>query len=365
MNEKTGFILFLSMFLLVFGSMHLYVFGKFSSIFNIERNLVYYIIIVILVSSYILSTLLYSRKNNFLTQYLYIFSAVWFGLILLLFFLILLLDMIALLSPINIIVSAYIVLFITIVLSVYAVWNASSMVTKVISLESEKINTRIVFVQVSDVHLGAIYGINKIKKIVSKINAINPAAVFITGDLIDGKNKHDASQFLIFNKIRCNTFFVIGNHERYAGIEFMNELFKNVNITILKNNIASLGKKSNIKIIGIDDSDDRKQVANYIARLSINKSTYNILLYHRPDGFHDAVNHNVDLMLAGHTHAGQIFPYSLLARFFYSHYYGLKQYKNAYLYVSSGAGTWGPPFRLGSRTEIVKIVINPKTMKNN
>jgi hypothetical protein len=125
--------------------------------------------------------------------------------------------------------------------------------------------------------------------------------------------------------------------------------------TVLRNKSVIDNK---LQIIGVEDADDKKQVFNVMKHIKLDDDKYKIILYHRPVGYRD-VSGKVDLMLSGHTHAGQIFPFSILAWLDNKYVNGLYNENGTALYVSSGAGTWGPPMRIGSRSEIVFIRLVP------
>ena len=103
-----------------------------------------------------------------------------------------------------------------------------------------------------------------------------------------------------------------------------------------------------------------RQASNGVKGVDLTKPV--ILLSHQPDIFDKAVKSGVDLQLSGHTHAGQIPPMDLIVQFYFKYPYGLYHKDSAYLYTSSGTGLWGPPMRLFSRSEIVKITL---TSANN
>ncbi|MHC4114526.1 MAG: metallophosphoesterase, partial [Planctomycetota bacterium] len=110
-----------------------------------------------------------------------------------------------------------------------------------------------------------------------------------------------------------------------------------------------------IQIIGINDSSGKNHLAGELQRLKMNTTAFKILMYHRPQGLEVASNFGINLMLSGHTHNGQIFPFNFVIRLLYKRTKGYFQYENCHLYVSSGTGTWGPQMRLGSKSEIVLI----------
>jgi len=174
----------------------------------------------------------------------------------------------------------------------------------------------------------------------------------ITGDLVDGSSALNAKSFSALKNLKPKTFFSTGNHEEYVDKEKAIGFLKKANITVLMNQMQNYKGTS---IIGIDDPGNGMRRDKSIDDFKINSSGPVILMYHRPDSFDDAAKKGVDLQLSGHTHDGQIFPFNLITKIFYPRIKGLYELNNSYLYVSPGTGTWGPPMRLGSRSEITYI----------
>ena len=110
-----------------------------------------------------------------------------------------------------------------------------------------------------------------------------------------------------------------------------------------------------LQITGIDDAEARDQVARELPAFKPDNERFQILLYHRPDGADAAANWGAHLMLTGHTHRGQVFPFYYLVKRVFPNIYGRYQAPGFTLYVSPGTGTWGPVMRLGSRCEITLI----------
>ncbi|MFH0870788.1 MAG: metallophosphoesterase [archaeon] len=360
MAHALGFLVFLPTFLLVYGSIHYYVFIRFSKFFGIRKTLWFYAALVTSLFSFMLISIAYSYFGNFFVKMLYIIAASWMGFIFFLFSFTLLYDFLRLFKSFPINRAGIVLLCIGLAFSLFAVANATRLETKELELESSKIVSPLTIVQISDVHIGPIYGAHRLEKIVDRVNALNPDIVVITGDLIDGRYELSPDEFSSLGKLHGKVFFVMGNHERYAGIAAVEDLLRGKNITLLRNSVASIEVGSDrVDIIGLDDSDDRKYVTEELNKTGFNSSAYSILLYHKAFGYKDAAAAGVDLMLSGHTHRGQIFPFNLLVMMTENPVYGLRKTDDSYLYVSSGAGTWGPPMRLGSDSEIVRIRLLP------
>jgi len=150
---------------------------------------------------------------------------------------------------------------------------------------------------------------------------------------------------------------VLGNHEFYHGMEASLECFRRLGARVIRNEIVEL--PGGLQVAGVDDIRTvhlaREEVSSLLSKLDPNKPS--IFLSHQPLMFDAAAQHGVGLMLSGHTHRGQIFPFGLFVKIFYRYLYGLYRQGDSVLYVTSGAGQWGPPMRLFAPPEIVRIVL--------
>ncbi len=214
-------------------------------------------------------------------------------------------------------------------------------------------------VQISDLHLGNIYGREFLKKQIIKINDLNPDLIVITGDLFDGSmsNLVGVGEELDTLKAENGVIFVPGNHDTYLGLDKVELILKEANITILRDEAINL---DGLEIIGFDFSkfsgDDYSRT---IKNLDLNSTLPRLLLNHTPNDILLAKELKVNLQLSGHSHRGQMFPVSLMTRVLYGKYqYGLYTEGNYNIYTSSGLGSWGPPVRTFNQAEIIVITIN-------
>ena len=352
MDERVAMVIFFVVFLLIYGSMHFYVLSKIAKFFKLEKNWWFYAILIFLAISFFIASMLETRFDNGITKAFHFISATWMGVLFFLFFLILVYDIINLVKPLPLLGSGITILTIALLLTIYSIVNAATINIKTVNIESSKIDKPLSIVQISDVHLGPINGPDYLKLIVLKANDQNPDIVLITGDLLDGRYKYDPKDFQSLNTLKGNVYFTTGNHEFYAGVDLVTNLLNDTKVQILRNEATNFDK---IQIIGIDDAEDRKQVAKQLENMTLNTSQYIILMYHRPPGFADAAAKGIDLMTVGHTHAGQIYPFNYISALYNGPVRGLHQLNNSYLYVSEGTGTWGPPMRFFSKNEITEI----------
>ena len=243
-------------------------------------------------------------------------------------------------------------LVLIILLVIYGIFKGRKIIIKNIQLFSSKITKDYNFIFISDVHLGT-NDINHFLKILKKIKKLKYDFILIGGDLIDSST-FDINQLKVLNKINQDIYFVNGNHEYYLK-DYKNKIekIKNQNINLLKNKSMTINE---INLIGIDDFQSEVNKIKHVNTLE-NKEKFNLVMSHKPDIW-DNVNNNTHLMLCGHTHNGQIFPFNFLVRIKFKYIYGLYKKRNNQLYVSSGAGCWGPKIRLGTSNEIIKFKLS-------
>lgn len=213
-------------------------------------------------------------------------------------------------------------------------------------------------VQLSDVHLGHIYGTQFLTKVISMTNAEKPDIVFITGDLFDGMDSKLDHLVTPFKKLRASDgiYFVTGNHETYIGTEKVYSALAETPIAILNDAVVDV---DDVQIIGVSypERSDQKDIAQTIHAIhGIDHTKPQILLYHNPSAGQSAEESGINLQLAGHTHTGQLFPFQLITWAIYgSYHHGLTQKDDFAIFTSNGVGTWGPTMRTSGRPEIVVI----------
>ena len=252
-------------------------------------------------------------------------------------------------------------------LLVYANWNFRNIQRVHLTIETDKwcANTPpLRIVGISDVHLGYTKSVTELQKWIPLINAEKPDMIIIAGDFIDNSIR-PLDYFGLDEKLRqlrapLGVFAVLGNHEYIPGVENSIDFFRRSNITVLRDSVAIF---DHFQIIGRDDYSrrNRKTIEQLTADLDTNKFT--ILLDHQPFHLDDAIRGNVDFQFSGHTHRGQIFPFTLIVEAMYELAHGYMKRDGTHFYVSSGLGIWGGKFRLGTQSEFVVIDIIPRCME--
>ncbi len=209
---------------------------------------------------------------------------------------------------------------------------------------------------VSDVHLG--YGTNKtrLQYYISLINEQHPDLILLAGDLIDSNitpvEQENMKEELAQIKAPMGIYMVPGNHEYFAGVEKCRSFVRNETpITWMQDTTLQLA--NGIQLVGRDDRSNprRKSLKQLVQSLDPQKPI--LLMDHQPNHLDEAVNNGIDLQVSGHTHQGQIWPLSLLTDHLFEVSHGYKQKVKTHVYVSSGLSLWGPPFRIGTRSELV------------
>lgn len=210
---------------------------------------------------------------------------------------------------------------------------------------------------VSDVHLGPILGRGFAQKVVDTINATQPDLIAVVGDLVDGtvKDLGPAAAPLAGLRARHGAYFVTGNHEYFSGAEQWVEEVRRLGLIPLENARTEL---PGFDLAGVNDVQGEREGQGPDHELALgdrDPARACVLLAHQPVQIHEAVRYDVDLQLSGHTHGGQLWPGTFLAAAANPTVAGLERYGDTQLYVTQGAGAWGPPTRVGAPSDITVI----------
>ncbi|MEU0398113.1 metallophosphoesterase [Streptomyces sp. NPDC006208] len=210
---------------------------------------------------------------------------------------------------------------------------------------------------VSDIHLGPILGRAHTQRIVDAINAVQPDLVAVVGDLVDGsvEDLGPAAEPLAQLRARHGSYFVTGNHEYFSGADAWVDHVRELGLRPLRNERVEI---AGFDLAGVDDvAGEREGQGPDFARAlgDRDRTRAAVLLAHQPVVIHEAVDHGVDLQLSGHTHGGQLWPGNYLAELANPTVAGLERYGDTQLYVTRGAGAWGPPVRVGAESDITLV----------
>ncbi len=224
-------------------------------------------------------------------------------------------------------------------------------------------------VQLSDIHLDQTTRPELLTSIVSRTNELQPDFVALTGDLVDGRVSELSMQARALTELKAPCYFVSGNHELYSGYSEWCRFLDSIGVHVLDQcNELVTHKQAHLLITGVSDFSIPRMFPSGISDPLMAMSNapvhdFCLLLAHQPSSAKAALAAGANLVLAGHTHGGQYFPFSSLIRFFQPYAKGLYHIGEAYVYTSPGTGTWGPPLRLGARHEITLIRLH-RTRQN-
>jgi uncharacterized protein len=210
---------------------------------------------------------------------------------------------------------------------------------------------------VSDVHLGHVNGARFSRRIVELVERLKPDIILIPGDLFDGGKANAAALVEPLRELDppLGTYFSTGNHDEFGDTEHYAKILTDLGIRVLTNEKVTV---DGLDIVGVSHGD-----AGYPIRLramleglELDRSRASILLNHVPNRLPIVEQAGISLQLSGHTHSGQMIPFTWLTRRAFGKFTdGLQRFGALQVLTSSGAGTWGPPMRVGTRSEVVLL----------
>jgi predicted MPP superfamily phosphohydrolase len=259
--------------------------------------------------------------------------------------------------------SFYLPFLFAVFASGYGYLEANNITTEHLIIRSEKIPPKmsgLKIVQISDVHIGLIVREEKLKKILKIVRDEEPDILVSTGDLVDGQINRLEGLAEMMKEInpRYGKYAITGNHEFYAGLNQALAFTEKSGFKILRG--ESIDINGVITIVGVDDRQGKtfglfRGSTEKDLLQTVRRDRFTLLLKHRPE-LDEKTLGLFDLQLSGHTHKGQIFPFSIVTRLYYLRDSGyLKLADDSHLYVSRGTGTWGPPVRFLSPPEVTVI----------
>ncbi|MBQ9667942.1 MAG: metallophosphoesterase [Prevotella sp.] len=213
-------------------------------------------------------------------------------------------------------------------------------------------------VLLSDLHVGYHNPRKELARWVDMINAEQPDAVLIAGDIIDGSLRPLVEERMAeeFRRIEAPVYACLGNHEYISGEPRAEQFYREAGITLLRDSAATLGR---LTIIGRDDRSNprRRPIAELLEKAPSAEGRFTVLLDHQPYHLEEAEQAGIDFQLSGHTHHGQVWPISWITDALYECAFGEHQRGQTRYYVSSGLGIWGGKYRIGTRSEFVVLRI--------
>jgi len=219
--------------------------------------------------------------------------------------------------------------------------------------------------QLSDIHLDLVHGRRWLEGVVERANALRPDLIAITGDLAEGSVAQFGTDAEPIRRLTAphGVFFVTGNHEYFHDLPGWLSYLEQAGVRVLRNERVSIGDgEASFDLAGIDDHDGARMAPGHgpdIAKALEGRDPERelVLLAHQPRIMKEALQHKVGLVLSGHTHGGQIWPFSYLVYLQQPYVKGLITEGDTRLYLSSGTGFWGPPMRLGTTAEMALLTL--------
>jgi len=216
----------------------------------------------------------------------------------------------------------------------------------------------------SDIHAGIIIGKRRLTRIINKINSVNADIILLAGDLVDDDINRLITKQLgnVFGKLNAplGVYAITGNHEYIGNVVKAVTYFEKHGIRFLNDETITI--ENSLTIIGRRDKDSerfsaikRKTISEILE--NIDKSKPLIMLDHQPAEIKKVAEHSIDICFSGHTHHGQLWPLNYITKAIYKLSWGYQYLNSTHYYVSCGAGSWGPPVRIGNRPEIVAITV--------
>ncbi|GAK50021.1 metallophosphoesterase [Candidatus Moduliflexus flocculans] len=357
------FVMFLTILFSVSFGVHYMVLHRLSRIFEFQYSWKVFPLFVLITANFLAVVFLSRVVWNSAMRVWWIAMVTYIGALWITFAVVVVYAMIQLavhvVLPIPARVSQVVVIGVTLTLVLYSLYNARHIEVHTLEFSSPKLRESLTIVQLTDLHLGALNGASYVERIVAQTNALKPDLVALTGDLVDIGTTADILHG--FNNLNAPAFFVWGNHDQFLREDEVKRIFSATPIRILKNETHVF--QNALEIIGLDYIERQPEPHNdarpILASLDPRGELFTLLLTHAPLPFEQMDGHAIDLQLAGHTHAGQIVPFNFLVKTRYPMLKGFYTSGERAIYVSSGAGTWGPPMRLGTRSEITVIRLLP------
>lgn len=318
-------------------------------------------VLALLSAGFIAATVLGNYYYNFFTRGFYLVTATWMGAFLYFFFASVLYGIGVAILPSLVAAGPWLFLLV-LCINLYGIVHARMIVITTVrlilpNLPQEWKGRKAVWI--SDLHLGQIHGSGFARRVVEQVEALAPDIVFVGGDLYDGTGAPDIPELtapLAQLTARLGVYFVTGNHEEYGDQERFLSAVRGAGMRVLQDEMIVI---DGLQLIGVDykHASDPAQFKTILEKCGINPAMPSILLKHVPSHLDVAQAAGVSLQVSGHTHKGQQWPLVYVAKMSYKGFaYGLKKFKTMQVYISSGAGTWGPPVRVATHGEIVLFI---------
>ncbi|MBU1667472.1 metallophosphoesterase [bacterium] len=368
-------LLFGTIFLIVFSLLNLYIIKRFINKLHIAEKYKHYFKIFLIINFIGMVGYIYARYNPAMPNWLYLLLSLPIGVIFLTFSTAVIYDVLQLFigkAPLSnerrdVLKKGldYFSVATALGLSSRAMYEAKFIELEKVDIRIKNLKESYAIVQLSDIHIGGIIDQAFIKEMVKRTNALRPDLVVITGDLVDIALEYALPALNELKSLQSTygTYFIVGNHEYLHDFEEIIVTVNKLGIKTLENENVYIGdREKGFNLAGVYDHFgyrvEHHEPDLDKALLGCDKNSPTILLAHQPR-FINEIKSGVDLVLSGHTHGGQLYPFRALVKMVQPYLAGLYRHnESTQIYVSKGTGFWGPPMRLGASSEIAYITIS-------
>lgn len=368
MKQISILILLLVFFGILIGA-NIYLARRFVFYFSFDKAFLFYALFPLVTIFMIGGTMGAVNATGSVGHMVFIAASFTMGFVLYLLISTLFTDLLSLVWKTKPLYYGLMVIALASLVSIYGVWNANNLKITETDISMIGLTRPIKVAHLTDTHLGHYRGGKNLQNIVEVINKQKVDIVFFTGDLLDSKIQLKPQSMLPLKNLDAPVYFVEGNHDEYTGVNAIKKYLRSIGVHVMENEIMEWQE---LQIIGLTfmaaDSvsvsphanPNGQNVKNVLAQLPIDKSKPTVLLHHGPNGVKYANEVGVDLFLAGHTHAGQLWPATYVAKAIFEYNRGLHEFNGTQVYVSQGTGTFGPPMRVGTDSELAILNLKPE-----
>lgn len=371
------FFIFATIFLTVFALLNLYIVKRFVNKLDIQQKYKKVFKVFLLINFLGIIGYMYARYNPEIPNWLYFLLSLPIGVVFLIFSTAVIYDISRVVVEKTTLNKKRREFFknsldissvaIAGALSARAIYEAKHIVVEDVKIKIKDLNKPYKIVQLSDVHIGGLIDEEFIKDLVKRVNQLNADVVVITGDLVDIALEYAKPALKQLQKLNSTfgTFFVAGNHEYLHGLDEILDHINSLGIKVLKNENVFIGKENEgFNLAGVYDvmgSRVNHHQPDIKKALQDKQDRPTVLLSHQPrfiNSLDEKTLNKIDLILSGHTHGGQLYPFRILVKLVQPYIAGLYRHNDTtQIYVNKGTGYWGPPMRLAAMAEITNITL--------
>lgn len=353
--------------LTVLGAGIFYLSTRFQQFFPISSGISWLWIFSILSVLMLIGMMAFMSSGSRTGQLLGGLSNIVAGLMLYLILSTIMIDLFSFIINIRPITQGFMSIGLMTLISLYGLWNASTLQTYRVEIPVRGLTEEIRAVHVSDIHLGHFRGERHLQQIVDHINQLDPQFILNTGDFFDAKSRLYPEVLAPLQELTVPHYFVEGNHDNHTGFSDVRKLLVDAGVRVMENEVIPMDP---IQLVGLKHmladresidfhATEGKTIQETLYELQIEPDKPAILLHHSPDGANYAEQFGIDVMLSGHTHGGQMFPFNYISNWLFTYNKGLFSFKEMTIYVTQGAGTFFTPMRVGTTSEITLITLKP------